>query len=211
MRNLRRIVPIMFLLTLSWPAHAQEYHQWEIFGGFDYLNVNAGSLALTSGQVIDLQQNTYGWHITATENVTSWIGGIVDVSGDYANRTINFGTQTSPFNVRFNGQAYPFLFGPRFYLRKLSRITLFGEPTIGFAVARLNVTSASEDPELSGLLPWTETHWAYALGGGADYDLTDRFAIRVQADWIRSHFPETFARDFQNNYRIAGGVVFKFR
>jgi opacity protein-like surface antigen len=208
MRNMRAILPVMFVLILSWPAHSQEYHQWEIFGGFDYLNMNAENVTLLSGQSVNLLQNAYGWHITATENVTNWIGGIVDVSGDYANRTLNLGTPTAPFNARFNSQVYPILFGPRFYLRKLNHITLFGEPTIGFTVARLNFASASEVP---GETPFTETHWAYALGGGADYGLTDGFAIRVQADLIRSHFPESLERDFQNNYRVTGGIVFKFR
>jgi opacity protein-like surface antigen len=210
MRYLRLVLLLFFVLFVSWPAHCQEFQEWEIFGGFDYLNVNAGSVTLTTGQTINLQQNAYGWHITAAENKTSWIGGIIDISGDYANRTVNFGTTSAPLNVRFNGQAYPFLFGPRFYYRGLNRITLFGEPTIGFAVARINVASASAVPELSGIVPETQTHWAYALGGGADYDVTDEFAVRIQADWIRSHFPETFYRDFQNNYRISGGVVFKF-
>ena len=43
-----------------------------------------------------------------------------------------------------------------------------------------------------------------------DYNLTDRFAIRGQADWIRSNFPETLERDFQNIYRVSVGIVFKF-
>jgi hypothetical protein len=97
------------------------------------------------------------------------------------------------------------------WLRNIVESTIFKTRQNRPLFARLNVASASEIPELSGFLPWTETHWAYAFGGGADYDLSDRFAIRVQADWIRSHFPETFARDFQNNYRVAGGIVFKFR
>lgn len=207
MKNLRAIVPFLFVLILCSPARSQEYHQWELFGGVDYLRLGPQS-ATFDGEPFDLPQDSYGWHITATENVASWIGGIVDVSGDYANRTVNFGTPTSPFNVRFNTQTYPILFGPRFYLRKFSRLTLFGQPTIGFAVMRLNFASASLVP---GEQPLTDTHWAYALGGGADYDITDRFAIRVQGDWIRSHFPDTFARDFQNNVRVSGGLVFKFR
>ena len=210
MKTLRIILPILCVLTLSSPARCQEYRHWELFGGFDYLNVNAGSVTLTGGQTVNLQHNAYGWHFTATENKTSWIGGIVDVSGDYSSPTVNIGTPTSPVNVRFNRQAYPILFGPRFYYRKLDRLTLFGEPMIGLAVARLNVASASEIPELSGLLPMTKTSWAYALGGGADYNVTNLVAIRGQFDWIRSHFPQTLARDFQNNYRVAGGIVIKF-
>jgi opacity protein-like surface antigen len=203
MTHLRPMLPLVLVLTLSSTARSQEYHEWEIFGGFDYLNAKAGSITLSSGQTINLLQNAYGWHITATENKASWFGGIIDVSGDYASRTINVGTPSSPFNVRFNGQAYPILFGPRFYLRRFDWVTLFGEPMMGLVVARINVASTSEIPELAALLPETKTHWAYALGGGADYELSDRFAIRVQADWIRS--------DSQNNYRIGGGLVFKFR
>jgi len=210
MRNLRAILPILCVLILYSPARSQEYQQWEIFGGFDYLNVNGGGVTLASGQNINLQHNAYGWHFTTTENKFSWMGGVVDLSGDYSNPTVNLGTPTSPVNVRFNRQAYPILFGPRFYYRKLGRVTLFGEPMIGLAVARLNVASKSEFPELLGLFPSTKTSWAYALGGGADYNLTNLIAIRGQFDWIRSHFPETLARDYQNNYRVAGGIVFKF-
>jgi opacity protein-like surface antigen len=212
MKTVRLLAPIAFLFVLVSPAHSQEYEypQWEIFGGVDYLHVDTGGGTLLNGQTF-LLPNSYGWHITATENKASWIGGIIDVSGDYANTTVNLGSTEVPFNVRFNGQIYPFLFGPRFYYRKLSRITIFGQPTIGFAVARLSVASGSALLAGSGLSSITQTKWAYAFGGGADYDLNDRFAIRAQADWIRSHFPETFLRDFQNDYRVSGGIVFKIR
>jgi opacity protein-like surface antigen len=199
------------LLMLCKPARSQNFHEWEAYTGFDYFNANAGLSVPVNGQNIKLQQDSYGWHGTLAENKTSWIGGIIDLSGDYANRVINFGTTSAPDNVRFSGQAYPFLFGPRFYYRAGSRLVLFGEPTIGGVHARLSV--ASTPVTIDGVqvgLPLTATHWAYAFGGGADYNFTDRIAFRGQAEWIRSHFPETLFRDFQNNYRISGGIVFKF-
>ena len=156
-----------------------------------------------NGTSQSLTQNSFGWHGTLAEDKGTWFGGVLDFSGDYANRTINVGTMSVPDNVRINGSVYPFLFGPRFYLRK-GRLVFFGNPLIGGVHARLTVASVS----LPGILPLTQTHWAYALGGGADYRMNDRFSIRGQADWIRSHFPETLAQDYQNSIRLSVGLVF---
>jgi opacity protein-like surface antigen len=198
----RLVLVAGLLLCFSGVAHAQNYSEWEVFGGFDYLNANAGSVPLGNGTNFVLQQKGYGWHFTLAENKLSWIGGILDFSGDYANRTVNFGTASSPVDVRFYGSAYPFLFGPRFYYRRLGRAVLFGDALIGGVHARVNIASSS--------IPTSQTKWAYAFGGGADYNVTSLVAIRGQADWIRSHFPETLARDYQNNYRVSAGIVFKF-
>jgi opacity protein-like surface antigen len=190
------------LLCLSAAAQAQDYHQWEIFGGFDYLNANAGSVPLGNGTNFLLQQNGYGWHTTIAENKLSWIGGVMDFSGDYANRTVNFGTKASPVDARLSGGAYPFLFGPRFYYRHLGKVVLFGDALIGGIHTHTDITSSSQ--------PTSETKWAYAFGGGADFKLSDLISLRGQADWIRSHFPETLTRDYQNDYRVSGGIVFTF-
>ena len=200
---MRRLAQILgLLLCFSGLAHGQNYHEWEMFGGGDYLNANAGNVPLGNGTNVALQQNGYGWHFTLGENRLSWIGGIFDFSGDYANRTINFGTASSPLNVRFNGSAYPFLFGPRFYDRHFDRVVPFGETLIGGVHTRATIASSSE--------PASATKWAYAFGGGVDFKITDLVSFRGQADWIRSHFPETLTRDYQNNYRVSGGLVFTF-
>jgi opacity protein-like surface antigen len=79
---------------------------------------------------------------------------------------------------------------------------IFGNPLIGGAFRRVAVSSVS--PTV------TDTEWAYALGGGASYKLSSYFALRGQADYIRTHFPETLDRNYQNNYRVSVGIVFQF-
>jgi len=225
LHRLFMVFALLFFFTAS--ARAQDFHEWEIFAGGDYLNANACPLAheltgnqstcsvpLGNGQSTSFSQNAYGWHLTLAENKMSWLGGVMDFSGDYANRTINFGTSASPVNIGFNGSAYPFLFGPRFYMRRLGRVTLFGSPLIGGVHVRATIPSAASLPQpvCAGCpsLPVSETKWAFAVGGGFDYEMTDRISIRAQGDWIRSHFPETLAVDYQNIYRISAGLVFKF-
>jgi opacity protein-like surface antigen len=200
MRRLAQVIGL--LLCFSGVAHAQNYHEWEIFGGGDYLNANAGTVPLANGTNFVLQQNSYGWHFTLAENKLSWIAGILDFSGDYSNRTFNVGSSLTPINVRVNGSAYPFLFGPRFYDRHLGRFTPFGETLIGGVHTRSSIAGSIQ--------PISETKWAYAFGGGTDFQITDLISFRAQADWIRSHFPETLTRDYQNNYRVSGGLVFTF-
>src|ERR1700722_12568120 len=120
----RFVLAVGFLLCFSAVAQAQNYSQWEFYGGFDYLHANACPVAqaitgnpntcsvpLGNGTSVSLSQNSYGWHGTIGENTTSWFGGVLDFSGDYANRIVNFGTNTAPDDVRFNLSAYPFLFG----------------------------------------------------------------------------------------------------
>jgi opacity protein-like surface antigen len=199
---MRGLALILGLFVCLPAVNAQSFPAGEIFGGFSYLNANAGSVPLANSTNFVLNQAGYGWHLTIGENKTSWIGGIFDFSGYYANRTVNFGTASSPLYVRFNGSSYPFLFGPRFSYRRFERVVLFGDALIGGVHARTVGASASQ--------PSSDTTWAYALGGGVDYDISNHIALRGQGDWIRSHFAETLTRDYQNNYRASAGIVFKF-
>jgi opacity protein-like surface antigen len=200
MRRLAQVAGLILFFAAA--AHAQNVPEWEIFGGGDYLNSTVGSVPLGNGTSVALSQNNYGWHFTLGENKLSWLGGIVDFSGDYSNRTENFGTATAPVNVRFNGSTYPFLFGPRFADRHLGRFVPFGEAMIGGVHSRSTIASSAT--------PTSSTKWAYAFGGGADFEATDLISIRGQFDWIRSHFPETLTLDSQNNYRASLGIVFTF-
>jgi len=189
------IAMVIVMLLAAAPARAQETTpDWEIFGGYSFLHVNAGSgsVRLPDGTPIALQQNANGWEVSIGENANSWLGGIADFSGGYASRTLE--------GVTVHGSAYPFLFGPQFSFRKARSIVPFGRAMIGGVKARASVASTS--------LSASETKWTYAFGGGLDYQVSPHVAIRGQADFIRSHFPETLTKDFQNNIRVSAGVTF---
>ena len=193
---MKLVCSICLFAALSAAAFAPSLHaqtpQWEIFGGASYFHASAGSgsIMLPDGTKEALQQNAYGWHGSIAENKTSWFGGVMDFGGYYANRTVE--------GVQLNGSAYPFLFGPQFS-KHGSRLSLFAHPLIGGVHIRGNYSG--------GTSPLSETKWALALGGGADFRISDHLAIRGQGDWIRSHFAETLTKDSQDNFAVTAGLV----
>jgi opacity protein-like surface antigen len=185
------------LLALAWgsAARAQEAPDWEIFAGYSFTRISTGGgdITLLDGTKIPLQQNFNGFETSVGENVNGWLGGIADIGAGWENPTIE--------GVRFNPSIYPFLFGPQFMWRKFDKFTLFARPMLGGAHARLTYASG-------GKPVYSQTAWAYSFGGGADVQLSDSIAVRVDSDYIRSHFAETLGRDFQDNFRVSIGLVF---
>jgi outer membrane immunogenic protein len=96
-----------------------------------------------------------------------------------------------------------YLAGPRYSLRKSSRITPFAQLLLGAAH-----TSGALSPGQFGL--GSSTAFAMATGGGLDLNLTRHLAWRVfQTDYLLTLFPNR-ANDHQNNFRFSTGVVFHF-
>lgn len=189
------MIAVGFALCNCARAQAPE---WEIFGGYSYSHVNAGTPIVIGSTSIPLTVNANGWHASVAENVTSWFGGVADFSGSYANKTVNLVPLGGAGSLRINASAYPFLFGPQFYYRKLHSATLFGHVLFGGVDARANIPGGTAV---------SQTSWAYAGGGGIDYALSRYLSVRAQGDYIRTHFPETLIKDSQENYRASIGLV----
>ncbi len=121
-----------------------------------------------------------GWQAQASYNFNANIGLTADFGGQY--RSI-FGTRVS---------QYEYLFGPRVMARG-HHATLFAHGLVG--ANTLHVTGAS-------------THgFAMEVGGGLDYNVGSRFAVRViQADYLRTRV----SNQWFNDARLGVGVVFKF-
>ncbi len=97
-----------------------------------------------------------------------------------------------------------------------------GSPFRPFAFAGLGATNLA--PDLSGIN--SITRFAWALGGGAKYNFSKRFGVRVQAKWSPAYITTTnggFWCDpfwggcfvvgndhFLNEFDITGGVTLRF-
>jgi hypothetical protein len=124
------------------------------------------------------KSNLNGWNASAAFNVLTYLGGVAEISGQYGP------------HVNFRDVA----FGPQVLYPRWN-LLFFGHGLFG--------KGRTFDSIGSGL---GDTQRAYLFGGGVDMDVPhhDRFAIRVQGDYIRSSL---FNAD-QNNVRVSVGLVY---
>lgn len=125
-----------------------------------------------------------GGNGSITENVNGWFSGRLEVSGyQGATSGITVSAQTATF-------------GPVFTYRRLQKLTPFGNVQFGAVHAS------------AGYLGISESAWKFAMsaGGGADFNINERVAIRVQGDYLLTRFLDLR----QDNVRVLAGLVFRF-
>jgi opacity protein-like surface antigen len=124
--------------------------------------------------------NTNGWEAQATFNLTEYVGATADFDGHYGDV---FGVGSHDYN---------FLFGPTLFHR-MDTITPFAHVLFGASHA--------------GASGFSDTAFAWAIGGGVDWNMKPNLAVRVgQIDYLATHF----ANLTQNDFRYSVGVVFRF-
>jgi Outer membrane protein beta-barrel domain len=118
-----------------------------------------------------------GYNFSAAFNIIRGFGVKGELSGQY----------TSQLNLRDVAVGPQFLY-PR------GKALFFGHLLFGRARSLVHIANGQED-----------TDRAVALGGGMDWDLTDRFAVRVfQVDYLHTNLFSTT----QNNIRFSTGLVY---
>ncbi len=130
------------------------------------------------------QLGMQGWNASANFEIAHPLGLTADFSGFYP-----------------NAKVYTFLFGPQVSFR-LNRVTPFAHFLMGEAIVHYN-----------GYLT-SDSSFAYAAGGGVDFAMTRRLALRGQVDWLHTKF-QTFDSQggsifYPNVVRISTGIVFRF-
>lgn len=164
-----------------------------IYAGYSYLKVNE-------------LDGMNGWTGSLEGRILPHVGMVADISGNYGSDSgfvvpgiiTSFGTDSNVYTV---------LFGPRVSAR-VERVRPFAH--VLFGVARWNAKSSYEisaDPGIRLTAEDSDTAFATAIGGGADFTLADPIAWRVQADYLRSDVLGS-ARD--NHFRFSTGLVFQF-
>lgn len=181
------LVSLLAVVSLfSATAQAQDVSKVDIFAGYSYVRENPSTSGVSSFSL-------NGGSASIAYNANSWLSGVADF-GAYHNGNL-LGTGAS-------GTLSTYLFGPRISYHHYGRITPFGEVLFGVAHAGASIAGTSG----------SDNAFAMSLGGGVDYRLTDRFAIRpVKVDYLMSRFSETGSGgNTQNNLRVSTGIVFRF-
>ena len=175
-----------FVSLFGATTQAQDTPKVDIFAGYSYVRENPAAAGASSF-------NLNGGSASIAYNANHWLSGVADF-GVYDNGNIR-GTGAS-------GTLSTYLFGPRVSYRHYGRITPFGEVLFGVAHAGASIAGSTG----------SDNAFAMSVGGGVDYKLTERFAIRpIKVDYLMSQFSEAgTGRNTQNNLRVSTGVVFRF-
>ena len=123
--------------------------------------------------------NTSGFEVSGTYNWNHWLGITADFDGHYC---------CDSTDQKLND----FLFGPQINLGH-GKLSPYFHGLVGFGHG-----SAAG---------FSENAFAFALGGGADWNIRKHWGWRVvQADYLGTRF----AGYTQNNFRLSTGLVFRF-
>jgi hypothetical protein len=148
------------------------------------LKANTSQNFWMQGGSIELGANVWrGWGIAA------------DLTGVH---TGSIGTSGLPLSL------VTITFGPRYRWHPDQRLSLYGQGLIGEAngFGGIFPTTTGSQPEANGL--------AAQVGGGIDYRLSDRLAIRMlDAGWSRTQLPNS-TDNVQNTLRLGAGIALRF-
>ncbi len=152
----------------------------------------------------------HGGSASLAINLNSWLGLVGDFGGYDDSR---FGPVPGGGVASADGNAFSYLIGPRFSLRKYKRITPFAQVLFGAAHASPVTLSGCAGVGCTPLS--SENTFAMTAGGGVDLKIVRHFAIRLfQAEYLMTRFDDistnTGDRTIQNNLRLSTGLVFSF-
>jgi hypothetical protein len=121
------------------------------------------------------------------------LGVAANVTGTHIDTAANSGAPLTTITTTF---------GPR-YTWSNRKVAVFGQGLIGESHGTEGIF-----PSATGALDeWNS--FALQVGGGVDLRIAHHFAVRaVQADWIRTQFPNG-ATSVQNTLRLGVGVVLR--
>lgn len=191
---------LLFLATTLFAQQDEEnLPRVELYGGY--------SSAMADPFMISNRTTLRGWNASFGLNAAKWLTLVFEAGGNRGSVRLPVAvptpfppcppfcpSSTDTFDVDTRLGTY--LFGVRVPYRRFDRITPYLSVLIG---------KATVDGEVDGFKE-SSSGFSMALGGGGDIGLTKKFALRFQADYLRTDFYE----QTQDNYRFQAGIVWRF-
>jgi len=177
---------VVFVFLLPLCASAQQNDRVQVFGGYSY----------TGYSIYELDSGPWnrfgysGWEAAAAVKLVPHLAVEADFAGGYAS------------TYGHSSHLRTYMGGPRVF-GNVGPLTVYGHLLFGGATLGYQVYS------------FTDTSFATAIGGGADYWFRRHLGVRViQVDYLRntnSAAGEGLAvSGGGNQFRISTGVVFRF-
>lgn len=167
-----------------------EATRFDVSAGYQYVDANAppGSGCPCFGN--------QGGYASAGMHFNNWLSADVKFSGTHAKQISALGQDLT---------LMTYMAGPKVSYR-MGRLVPFGLALFGGAHG-----SDSYFPTTTGSTT-SATSFAYSLGGGLDFNVTSRFAVRaIQAEYLHTAFPNGTSDNSQRHLSLGVGLVVKFR
>jgi len=224
-----RVLVLTLILTATQALGQQSYvGRFDAYAGFAYLNSPHIKLAEP------------GFHLQGGVRAATWLSLGVDFSRAQGDLTLvpnelltslqqSLGTQLAQLvaagilpasyslSVPVSSTTETFAGGPQLAYRHFSAVTLFIRPSCGaiheIAVPHVPSTDLIAQGIVTQLAPsGKKTDWTkfYGFGGGADFNITKHFALRVQADFVHDHLFNDLLKDSRNTVRFSIGPGVQF-
>jgi len=199
----------------------------QAFAGYSLVQLIHGGPNIFNLEV-DLKQVTnafgtantfHGWSAEGQYNVDRWFGVVADVGG----RSGTLLTGAPGISGMPTGSVYSFLAGPVISYRTKSKVTPFFHVLAGWERTSQGSSTITGPSAPVPAAATTYNDFAVAVGGGVDYNISRRFAVRVgQLDYyhaslnLNKYYQSAFGLLIQGmpttqvNLRFSAGLVLRF-
>ena len=194
-------------------AAQDDYHKYEVFGGFAYANYDNALKTIDDG--IDPTISLRGVNAEFTYNIHRHVGFTFDYSLTSNRKT--FVDPTVNLEVKYKNNQFFGGVQVKNNVKDGTRWRPFGHLLVGFADQRFNANGSVLTPGRVNLVATSldTQDFSMLLGGGLDVKVHDHIDIRaVQFDFNPIFFGDktlggfNLANGSQNNIRMSFGVVF---
>ena len=146
------------------------------------------------------QQRAFGWQTSGISHFNSWLGLASQFSAGYASAN---SIQLIGYTGNGNIQRYSSLMGPRITFASRSRINPFVEGLGGIDYASTKFSSNGT------IVTGRELESAYAIGGGAQINLTRRIGVNVETHYFQTNHNVALLGWLPSHLQISAGLVFR--
>jgi len=202
MKRIFSLVALTFLL--GGLACAQENPRFEVTADYSYFRVNPSLPSVWN------TQNLNGGGGDVSVFFTNHFGVKADLQG--YNSSNQCPAASSGLTNCTSGNLFTYMFGPVAKYR-FGKFEPFSEVLFVGAHSNFYKNACNSNSVLCSTSTPDSTSFAFAVGGGVDFEATHRLSIRLfDADYVRTNFGDNFilGNSSQSNFRVQTGVQVRF-